>query len=91
MIALLLTFAGMATGVAIREILLSMRNRRGLYGWPRPVQALICIADGIPLSSVGQYPDQQTATDHMWASAQDSGLNEYGKQRRAEARERLDL
>jgi hypothetical protein len=54
-----LTVAGLASGAAIRETLLSMRNRRGLYGWSRPVQALICIADGIPLSSVGAYPDQE--------------------------------
>ena len=65
MFTVLMVVAGMLTGFVIRETLLAMRNRRGLYGWPRWVQALICIVDRIPLSAVGQYPNNEAFLDAL--------------------------
>lgn len=60
MLKTLVIVAGLATVavVLLKTCLMRLRNERGLYGWPRPVQFLICLFDGIPLSAVGQFPSQ---------------------------------
>ena len=84
--------AGAAFAVfALREVLLIMRNRRGLYDWPIPVQALICIADGIPLRFVNAFPSQQASADAFWAAANISELTPSGIERRKAARKRMGL
>lgn len=57
---LLILVAALIAGlVLLKSYFMGLRNRRGLYGWSRPVQFLICLFDGIPLREVGRYPNQQ--------------------------------
>jgi hypothetical protein len=45
----------------------SLRNSKGLYHWSRPIQVLICLADNIPLSKVGQWRCQEEFSAALFA------------------------